>query len=187
MICRTDAGDGEETHRSANYARVLSTDDGRHWSAPQYVNAGCARPRLLATAAATGAEVLIMAGGRWGSPGEYADNCRHLPCDWKTANRSMEPIVFFDGQGSAGLSWIPHSISYLHNTLLDGAAGSGVPNDARFTARVNQSWEESTAYTSLVGCGEGCAVVFYDIAAGGANVFDKNATKYAFAMRMRVK
>ena len=28
MICRTDAGDGEETHKSSNYARSLSTDEG---------------------------------------------------------------------------------------------------------------------------------------------------------------
>eukprot|EP01052_Picozoa_sp_SAG31_P014369 SAG31_NODE_890_length_11199_cov_18.490901_8_plen_161_part_00 len=127
-----------------------------------------------------------MAGGRWGSPGNYANNCRHLPCDWKKANRSMEPTLFFDGSGSEGLSWTPHSISYLHNLLLDGPAGNDVPKDARFTTRVNETWEESTAYTSLVTCGRGCAVLFYDLAARGANVFQKNATKYAFAMRIRV-
>lgn len=56
---------------------------------------------------------------------------------------------------------------------------------ALFTSLINQTWEESTAYTSLVSCGKGCAVVFYDLMAGGANVFEKNGSKFAFAMRMR--
>lgn len=58
---------------------------------------------------------------------------------------------------------------------------------ALFTPRINQTWEESTAYTSLVACGPGCAVLFYDVAADGANVFEKNATKYGFAMRMQLQ
>lgn len=56
---------------------------------------------------------------------------------------------------------------------------------ALFTSLINQTWEESTAYTSLVSCGRGCAVVLYDLMAGGANVFEKNRSKFAFAMRMR--
>ena len=145
MVCRTDAGDGEETHKSSNYARVLSTDEGRTWSYPEYLNAGSARPRLLATTASEPAaaaaaaasssaaearatkEIIIMAGGRWGTAGSgYAHN-PPLPkpspdglpgqTDWTTANRSMEPTIFLDDSGSEGLNWTAHSVSYWHNRL----------------------------------------------------------------------
>lgn len=93
----------------------------------------------------------------------------------------MEPTIFLDAGGSEGLEWEPYSISYWHNTL----ATASTP--ALFTPRINNTWEESTAYTSIVGCGPGCAVLFYDVAANGANVFEKNATKYGFAMRMHLE
>ena len=92
----------------------------------------------------------------------------------------MEPTVFLDDTGSEGLRWKPFSISYWHNRL------AGPEIKALFTARINATWEESTAYTSIVSCGQGCAVVLYDVAADGLNVFDKNATRYAFSMRMHV-
>lgn len=145
MICRTDAGDGEETHKSSNYARVVSSDEGRTWSYPEYVNAGSARPRLLATTAAVastlaarangtdraggssrvdeGKEVLIMSGGRWGTAGSgYGHNPPAVPpggrpVDWRTANRSMEPTIFLDDSGSKGLRWTAHSVSFWHNHL----------------------------------------------------------------------
>ena len=111
MVCRTDGGDGEETHKSMNYVRTVSTDEGKTWSYPRFINAGSARPRLLATTTSAGKEAILMIGGRWGSPcdsgaqGGYPGRCCAPPCDWRTANRSMEPMLFVDGSGSEGVSW----------------------------------------------------------------------------------
>ena len=58
--------------------------------------------------------------------------------------------------------------------------------NARFTSRINATLEESTAYTSVEPCGPGCAVLLYDLAADGANVFEKNATRYGFSMWMHI-
>ena len=66
-MCRTDGGDGEETHKSMNYVRTISTDEGKSWSYPTFVNAGSARPRLLASTL-DDKEVLIMVGSACASP-----------------------------------------------------------------------------------------------------------------------
>ena len=121
-----------------------------------------------------------MAGGRWGTPGAYAQNCPQEPCDWRVANRSMEPTVFLDEGGTEGVAWQPYSISYWHNRLAPA------DSPARFTSCVNLTWEESTAYTSVVGCGPGCVVLLYDVSSGGGNVFQRNYSRYGFAMRMHV-
>eukprot|EP01047_Picozoa_sp_COSAG01_P023052 COSAG01_NODE_1389_length_10493_cov_12.367414_2_plen_94_part_00 len=92
----------------------------------------------------------------------------------------MEPTLFVDASGSEGQSWEAFSISYLHNKL------AALDAPARFTARVNATWEESSAYCSIVRCGPACAVILYDVASTGANIFEKNVTKYGFSMRIHV-
>ena len=126
-----------------------------------------------------------MAGGRWGTAGAYA---RNSPpgTPWTgagAANRSMEPTIFLDSPGAEGAGpWRAYSVSYWHNELAEMGF-------ARFTEAVNTTVEQSTAYTSLVSCGAGCAVLFYDLTEGGVDVFKCQppaCRKYAFAMRMHV-
>jgi hypothetical protein len=50
-----------------NYVRTISTDEGKSWSYPTFVNAGSARPRLLASTL-DDKEILIMVGSACASP-----------------------------------------------------------------------------------------------------------------------
>ena len=119
-VMRLDAGDAGRYHR---YARSVSNTGGRSWSRPAMLNGvGAARPRLLRLGGS-----LLLSGGR-------------------TWRKNRDTLVWLNAAGDGEL-WLPHSISYWHNSL--------VPNGTKKFSPVgvngSSHWpRESNSYTSLV-------------------------------------
>lgn len=128
-VIRWDAGDGPITHPYVNYHTTISNDGGLTWSMARLMaDAGCARPKLHLTHAATSlAGPLLLSGGR-----------HH---NINTSDISL----WVDATGSGDGPWEEFSITYWHNLLA--------PNPAwKFTSAVNSTTgpRESTAYTSMI-------------------------------------
>jgi hypothetical protein len=128
-VIRWDAGDGPISHPYVNYHTTISNDGGHTWSPARLMdNAGCARPKLHLTQAATHlAGPLLLSGGR-----------HH------NVNTS-DISVWVDPTGSGDGPWTEYSITYWHNLLT--------PNpDWKFTPFVNSTGgpRETTAYTSMI-------------------------------------
>lgn len=136
-VVRLDAGDGPATHPFLPYARSVSVDGGRTWSAAVALvdelghNIGCARPRLLTMPSGA----VLLSGGRL-----HRGN-------WDT-------YVWLNAAGD-GKAWSAHSVSYWHNVMQTNAS-------LRFPPSVNASASRiSTSYTSLVATGAASGFVVY--------------------------
>jgi hypothetical protein len=135
-VVRLDAGDGPASHPYKPYALATSADGGRSWTARgALAGAGCARPRLLAAAAAG---PLLLSGGRWQVPGG--------------ADGGWDPRLWVDAAGDARAFTQTFSVSFWHNALARNASW-------RFSAAVNDSHapRQSQAYTSLLELDGGAA------------------------------
>ena len=132
-IMRLDAGDAGRYHR---YASSLSSD-GHSWSVAKMLNGvGAARPRLLRLGSS-----LLLSGGR----------------TWK---KNRDTLVWLNAAGD-GVEWLPHSISYWHNTL----APNGTKRFDPLGTNGSDHWpRESNSYTSLVATGPSSAFVTYNFA-----------------------
>ena len=132
-VMRLDAGDAGRYHR---YASSLSSD-GHSWSVAKMLNGvGAARPRLLRLGSS-----LLLSGGR----------------TWK---KNRDTLVWLNAAGD-GVEWLPHSISYWHNTL----APNGTKRFDPLGTNGSDHWpRESNSYTSLVATGPSSAFVTYNFA-----------------------
>jgi hypothetical protein len=149
IAMRFDGGDGHDSclrNCSAEYKPYYwstSDDLGRTWTPPSpMAGTGCARPRLLLVGGA-----LLLAGGR----------LRYKTADGVGFSTDSDLWVadataVATSSGSASPQWEVYAVSYLHNTLYDGAAGK----PGLFTARVNSSATnrpETRSYNALVPIG----------------------------------
>lgn len=131
-VMRLDAGDAGRYHR---YASSVSSD-GHSWTTATMLNGvGAARPRLLRLGGS-----LLLSGGR-------------------TWNKNRDSLVWLNAAGD-GVQWIPHSISYWHNTLMPH--GNSTPRFDPVGTNGSSHWpRESNSYTSLVQTGPSTAFVTY--------------------------
>lgn len=147
-VVRLDGGDGGlkpplQPYHYLDYHKSISTDWGRTWSRLAPIDAGCARPRLLALGS-----VVVLSGGRH-----------------RTHLNTSDVLLWINTDGR-GDQWEPFSLSYHHNVGIESAGGTDVLEP--FDDRVNASGpvftlpRETNAYTSLVKVNETSALVFYD-------------------------
>lgn len=132
-IIRLDAGDGRVSHPYLPYVKSLSTDGGFTWTAATSLPAGvgCARPRLMRTAAGS----IVLSGGRLGP-----------------TNRDVRVWLNADGMGE---TWETYSITYWHNALVGNASLLFTP------AVNNSASRESTSYTSIMPMGPNRGLLTY--------------------------
>ena len=154
-VIRFDGGDGcdghnvNETFKYAPYHISRSFDEGKTWSSPVPIPAGCARPRLLQMG-----DILLLSGGRY----RFANTSDVIL--WSTHISDIATLPPHQW------TWQEYSLSYHHNLGVERTSTNNIPT---FNARVNKSrspWiypRETNAYTSLAPLNDSSFLVFYDM------------------------